>query len=169
MMLTASALRNEIEYNAHTGMFIWRFPRQGRARSRMTGRSGPDGYLFICIDGKLYLAHRLAWLHMTSSWPSDEIDHRNGIRSDNRWNNLRKATRAENGQNISMRSDNTSGLPGVSWDKRRLKWRAYININGHQIALGYFPDKANAGIAYIKAKNRIHTFNPVARTIATKR
>ena len=167
MALTVNTLRSEIDYNAGTGVFTWRLPRRGRARNRVAGCRGPTGYFYICIDGKLYLAHRLAWFYITGSWPSDEIDHRNGIRSDNRWINLRAATRSENGQNVSMRSDNTSGLPGVSWEKRRMKWRAYIYVNARQIFLGFFTDKADAGIAYVRAKNRIHTFNPVARTITT--
>ena len=166
-MLTAERIRTELEYNQETGSFTWLRGRQGRQKQREAGCiKTPDGYRRVCIDGTLYLAHRLAWLYMTDSWPADQIDHRNGIRTDNRWANLREATDAENRQNISKRIDNTSGLIGVSWENRRSKWRAYIVFGGHQKHLGMFADKHDAGIAYIKAKAEFHAFNPSMRELS---
>ncbi len=95
-----------------------------------------NGYIHISIDGERYYAHRLAFLYMTGEWPIDQVDHDNQIRSDNRWDNLNQATYATNGKNTSMRSDNTSGVVGVSWHKQT--WRARIEINGKRKHLGCF-------------------------------
>jgi len=164
MKLTAVRLRKELSYYPETGLFTWRIPRPGRKVEGCAGCStSVDGYPRICIDGTLYLAHRLAWLYMTGSWPVHELDHKNGIRFDNKWLNLREATSAENRQNASLRCDSVSSITGVSWHKQRKKWRAYIVLDQKQRHLGLFSDKIEAGTAYARAKSELHTFNPISR------
>jgi hypothetical protein len=99
---------------------------------------------------------------MTGDWPTAEIDHANGTRDDNRWSNLRSATRSQNLVNARKPSTNTSGLKGVSWDAERGNWRAYLTLNGRNKYLGRFADPAEAHRAYFAAA-RLH-FGEFART-----
>ena len=80
-----------------------------------------------------------------------DIDHINGVKTDNRINNLRLVTRSINLQNASMRCHNTSGFNGVSWHKSTKKWRAQIRVDGKSIHLGVFSNKKDAIAARIKA------------------
>lgn len=110
------------------------------------------------------LAHRIVWALATGAWPKAEIDHINGIRSDNRITNLREATRSENSHNLSKLPTNTSGFPGVSWHKHpHNKWRASIRIRNRPIFLGQFNTPEEAYAAYLEAKRRLHPANPTPR------
>jgi hypothetical protein len=103
---------------------------------------------FIHVNGRHYRSSRLAWLYMTGSWPV-EIDHANLNRADDRWTNLREATRPQNNWNTRTPLTNTSGYKGVS--RKRDKWRARIKVNGREISLGHFDTPERAFIAYIFA------------------
>ena len=163
-MLTQARLKELLRYDQETGIFT----RLVRTASWVkvgdtAGCQHNCGYLKIGVSGKEYLAHRLAWLYMTGRWPSEEIDHRNGMREDNRWLNLREATTSENAQNLAVRSNNKSGLTGVIWYARYKKWQAQIQSRGQQTYLGRFEDKHAAYAAYLAAKAQLHTFNPTVR------
>lgn len=112
----------------------------------------PDmqGYLQGRVNGRRYQAHRVIWLLAWGVWPDGEIDHVNGIRSDNRLSNLREASHAENQRNQKMPSTNTSGVVGVCWHLATGKWRAQIRKNGVTKHLGYF-DEFEAAVARRKA------------------
>lgn len=84
------------------------------------------GYRNIRIDGRAYRVHRLAWLWMTGEWPDPECDHINTVKNDNRWFNLRKATRGQNAANRNANSTSWTGQKGVTWDKRNSKWMGTI-------------------------------------------
>ena len=126
-MLTASRLREVLRYDPETGEFH-SLPRQGWRRKC---GSMSKGYLRIKIDGHSYLAHRLAWLWMTGEWPDDEVDHRNRIKTDNRWSNYRPATRLVNCNNRSLSKNNSSGTNGVGWHKNSGKWRVRLRGKSH--------------------------------------
>lgn len=83
--------------------------------------------------------------------PREQVDHINGFGLDNRRENLRLATAAENGRNRKKSKNNTSGYKGVHWDKHHRKWRAKIMINGRRLHLGHFADPADAARAYDNA------------------
>lgn len=138
MVLTSERLRGVLDYDPDTGLFTRRLSRGCVKSGTIAGTANADGYLKIAVDGRDYSAHRLAWLYMTGEWPVDQIDHRDRNRANNRWGNLREATHAQNGRNLSRRSDNTSGRSGVSWDKDTGKWRARIRIDGADRHLGLF-------------------------------
>lgn len=161
--LTQSRLKELLHYDPETGVFVWRIPRGSAKTGDVAGCPHPEGYRKIMIDRKIYLAHRLAWLYVHGAWPKDEIDHRNGVRADNRFTNLREATRAENGQNLKIRADNTSGFIGVSWYKPARKWQAHINLAGRNKNLGCFDTPEAAHAAYLAAKAEHHTFQPTIR------
>lgn len=149
--LTAERLRFLLSYDPNTGKFIRLVGGKGfRAGFPAGDLHKASGYAYIGIDRKRYRAHRLAWLYMTGEWPI-EVDHMNGDRSDNRWGNLRLATRSQNNANGKRRSDNTSGHKGVNWVARANLWRAYVNFDGKQKHIGYFKDVDSAIAARIKA------------------
>ena len=106
------------------------------------------GYVCARADLGYYRAHRLIWRYMTGEWPPDEIDHINRVRSDNRWCNLRLATRSQNRKNISVHKDASSESKGVSWHKQKGKWRARIHYNGKELSLGLFDRKEDALAVY---------------------
>ena len=94
------------------------------------------GYISICLDGEMWLAHRLIWLYEHGYFP-EFIDHKDGNRLNNRLGNLRSVTRTENNRNLTIRHDNKSGFTGVSWYKNYSKWRICIGHQGKNINLGY--------------------------------
>ena len=93
---------------------------------------------------------------MTGKWPENDIDHINVARGDNRFSNLREATRSENLRNRGAQKNNTSGFKGVSWQKSSRKWDARINIHGKVVHLGYFDDPEDAYQAYCQAAKELH-------------
>ena len=97
---------------------------------------------------------------MTGEWPSTIVDHKNRIRSDNRWENLRTATRSENGINSQVKKNNTSGFKGVH-KLRDGGYVARIGVNKERKYLGYFYSAEEAGCAYDKAAEELFgEFNP---------
>jgi hypothetical protein len=151
-------LKELLGYDPEAGVFVWLVSRGSALKGRRAGCvDDTNGYTLIRIDGEQYRAHRLAILWMTGEWPEDQTDHINGDRADNRWGNLREATNAQNQRNTNkLRSDNTSGLKGVCWDKAAGKWKAAININGQTIYLGLFLSTQDAARAYDEAAPQYH-------------
>ncbi|ABK00200.1 HNH endonuclease [Xanthomonas phage Xop411] len=153
-----------LAYEPETGVLTWKVPRNGtKGVGSVAGHIHSRGYIHVKVHGKLYKAHRLAWLISTGAWPSKQLDHINGQRDDNRIENLRECTKAENQQNQGKRSDNTSGIQGVCWHKQTGKWYARIWVNGKQINLGLFNSIDEAAQARAAAKAQHHTFNPTDR------
>jgi len=113
-----------------------------------------DGYRLVSVDGQQYSAHRLAWRLMRGQWPSMQVDHANMDRADNRWGNLREATKAENQANVPRRRTNKSGLKGVSWHKQIRKWVGYLQVSGKNRNLGTFNCPAAAHFAYVVAAEK---------------
>lgn len=166
-MLTAERLREALHYDHETGVFTWRSRTSNRVKiGDIAGAIDLNGYRLIGVDGRLYKAHRLAWLYVYGRWPVKQIDHINGVRDDNRFANLREATSGENHQNITRRSDNTSGFIGVTWHRQNMKWMAQIRVDGRYHYLGCFNTSEEANAAYLKAKADLHTFQPVPREAA---
>ncbi|WP_439559837.1 HNH endonuclease [Roseinatronobacter sp.] len=155
--LTAERLRHLLDYDLKTGVFTWRVQRGSRVKpGDIAGTPNEKGYIVIRIDGKQYRAHRLAFLHKDGEWPEGkQVDHRNGTHGDNRWDNLRVATPSQNQWNRGQQRNNTSGYRGVSFDKTRRKWVAYIRVNGRSRRLGRFPTARKASAAYEAEAQRI--------------
>jgi len=159
--LTVERLRELLHYDLETGVFTWRIrPAYNVQIGDLAGSQDTKGYIRIQIDGKLYKAHRLAWFYVTGAWPVNQIDHRNGVRNDNRFSNIREADHYLNAQNQRRpRSDNTSGFLGVSWSKAERKWDARIMTNGKSCFLGLFDCPKAAYQKYIIAKRAQHKGN----------
>ena len=159
-MLTQNHLKSLLDYAPDTGAFTWRVSRGKATRGAVAGSLSHDGYMRICIDRNMYLAHRLAFLYVNGKFPKDCIDHINGNKADNRISNLREASPAENSQNIKCYMTNTSGFTGVYFNKRHNKFYARINYSGKRKHLGHFDTAELASEAYKEAKQAFHTFNP---------
>lgn len=110
-----------------------------------------DGYKMGRIFGHPYTAHRVIWVIVHNEWP-DNIDHINGIRDDNRIVNLRSVSKAENGKNQRLKSNNKSGVCGVHFSTREMKWICRIDVNGKQKHIGTFDNINDAEKAIIAAK-----------------
>jgi len=143
-MKNQNELKELLEYDPETGVWTWLVSRNGTKGIGSVAGYIQQGYRRIKINGKDYRAARLAHLYMTGEWPENEIDHENRIKDDDRWENLRPATRLENNRNQGIRKDNTSGHKGVYWHKQRKKWVAQIVVNRKKIHLGYFDNLEEA-------------------------
>ena len=149
MDLTQEELKNKLHYSPDTGVFTWLYPTsRGKKEGSVAGYLGVMKYRQIMIRGRAYLEHRLAFLYMTGSFPKKDTDHINRIRNDNRWCNLREATRSENCMNMSLRKDNSSGYRGVSWCTKDKRWIAQSKINKKYRRLGAFHTAIDASNAY---------------------
>jgi hypothetical protein len=154
--LTQARLKELLHYDADTGVFTWIKSGIGRSSSLIAGGLQKTGSRHIKINNKSYQAHRLAWLYIEGEFSSKMIDHINGIRDDNRWINLRTATRQENCYNRGKQLNNKSGYKGVSWNNSRSKWVAQIVINGKKKHLGLFIAKEQAYYSYCEAAKKFH-------------
>lgn len=121
-----------------------------------------DGYILCSFQGKRYLAHRLVWFYHHGCWPIYFIDHIDGDRSNNRIENLRQATCAENLQNIKKSAANTSGVTGVSYIKRLNLWRAQIK-HMYKVYTSTHDTLEEAIQARHEMKVKFHTFHPITR------
>jgi hypothetical protein len=156
-MLTADRVRYLLHYNPETGHFVWLLDRSGTKRAgRRAGCLRPDGYRFIATDGGGYYEHRLAWLYVTGEWPAARLDHINGQRDDNRFENLRVASLSENMRNRKTNYTSTTGLKGVQ-PRKSGRWAARIMVDGgRRIHIGTFDTAEEAHAAYCVAAERHH-------------
>lgn len=149
--LTQDLLRSLLRYEPETGNFIRIVGRKGVAAGAIAGWKLDTGYISISIriDGKdrHFRAHRLVWFYMTSVWPSADVEHRDTDRTNNRWSNLREATRSQNLQNMSPRGG-SSKFKGVCYDKKRKSWEAYVGTGKTRVRLGRFKEEIDAARAY---------------------
>lgn len=98
--LTQEYLKSILHYAPETGIFTWIVCLSNRAKiGSIAGTIRNNGYSKINIGGQLYYAHRLAWLYMTGKWPKEHVDHKDNVRANNKWKNLREATYSQNNKN----------------------------------------------------------------------
>ena len=156
--LTFSDVKDALDYNPETGIFTW---SRTFGRTRIQGCVAgfiqkPSGYWVLRLKDKNYRAHRVAMLWMNGEWPAANVlvDHINGNKLDNRFENLRVVSSGTNLRNVSSarKTNMSSGLLGVSWSSKKEKFFAHIGINYKVYCLGYFDDKYVAQDAYKKAR-----------------
>ena len=157
--ITSADLTDVLEYDPVTGHFTWvgekSYPRM---RGKRAGVLQPNGYRNIQIDGARYHEHKLAFIYMHGSAPSLPIDHKNGIKSDNRWENLRAVKHADNMHNQRRpHKNNRSGFLGVVIRPNSSRFWSKIRVGNKNIHLGVFDTAEEAHSAYIKAKMAMHS------------
>ena len=172
-------LKERVKYNPDTGVFRWLprprsdFKQVGRQQWWNREKAGNEitlrvsGYTIVFItlpNGARvrFNAHRLALAFAKGQWPTAEVDHINGIRTDNRLGNLREATRQQNACNLPLRANKTSRYRGVHYSASRQKWCAQISERGKNKNLGRFDTEDEAHIAYERAARE--AYGPYART-----
>lgn len=165
--VTPDQMRAWIDYDPENGKLTWRyrdisfFKNEKSYKSFNTRFPGTPalasasgrGYLMGRIQEQTCMAHRAAWAIYHGVWPQGEIDHINGIRFDNRIQNLRDVSRSVNAKNV-RRKPGASGIYGVIWDKKMKRWRVTIYNNGRCIHLGCAKDLEQARIMRIAAQEK---------------
>lgn len=145
-MVTQADIKKLFIYNPKTGVFTRRVPWYGMPAGHVCGADDGAGYLQIGLGGKVHRAHRLAWCYMTGEWPN-KVDHKNGVRNDNRWCNLQKADDSENGQNKNI-------VSGVSLVKASGKWAARFQLRKKVYHIGCFEDRELAELVSAEARDK---------------
>lgn len=154
--LTGTMIERRLCYDPITGRFISNISSSpSRQKGGPVGNINDQGYLNISMEGRLFRAHRLAWVWMTGNWPKEDIDHINGDRLDNRFVNLREATRSQNLMNSGLKARNKTGHIGVNFDKDRNKFVAQIKVNKKQKHLGRY-SKLEDAVSARKAAEEIY-------------
>lgn len=143
-MITLERLREVLDYNPDTGIFIWKiWVSFGIKIGTVAGGKNKSGYIKIVINGKAYVAHRLAWFYYYGEWPKTDLDHKDRNKSNNILSNLREATKRQNNLNTCYRRKDGGDI-GVYYRADRGKWRARIKVNGKYISLGCFDTEEEA-------------------------
>jgi len=156
-LIENNVIKECLKYEPKTGKIYWNYNKIC-SKKKIGGEAGylnKRGYIEIRINYKLYTAHRVAWFLHYGEWPKQQIDHINGIRNDNRIENLRDVSCRENGQN---RIEHRCGkLPGTSYLIKNKKWQAQIQIKGKIVYLGIFKTEIGAHekyLQFLKEKNK---------------
>ena len=153
-MITKQKLQEKFDYK--NGQLIWKV---NQGTNKLTGKAAgslnDEGYINIKVDGKMYKAHRLTYIYHHGDIPYKmEIDHVNGVKNDNRIENLRLATHGQNQQHAGMQANNTSGAKGVNQEGE--KWRARIMVDKVAVHLGRYDSIEEASKAYKEAAKKLH-------------
>jgi len=168
--IDAKNARDLLAYSPETGVLTWRRRDKSRFKnerdavawnSRYAGTEAGTrhcrGYIIVRIDGCHILAHRLIWLIVHGDLPA-QIDHINGVRTDNRLTNLRSVDALENQKNLRRPKNNKSGVIGVCWDSTKRKWLAQIKVERRNRFIGLFDSLEDAAAARLSAQ-KLHGFH----------
>lgn len=153
MEITHKQVVERLEYDPDTGVFTRKMRTSNSVRvGDVAGYLRKDGYRGVRLFGKEYLLGRLAFFVVHRRWPTPEVDHINGDRSDDRIANLREVTRRQNNQNYRChREGKLLGAVLMKDQHRNKPWRGQIRIDGKFIVLGYFKTEQEAHQSYMKA------------------
>lgn len=133
--------KEHLSFNFETGEILWvKYPKKYNKvnKPKEAGSLHYSGYRIICLMNKQYMAHRLIWAVYYNKWPDGFLDHVDGNKSNNCINNLRLATRFQNGYNIGPKKISQSGYKNVQWDKDTNKWRVRVRVDGVRHHVGRF-------------------------------
>lgn len=132
---------------------------EGVLTNKNTGKqytcTNKGGYNRVNIKGKLYYVHRVVWFLVMGEWPKTMLDHIDQNKQNNRFENLREVTQTGNSFNSKLRKDNTTGVRGLSYDKRDNLWYATIEVFGEYAFSKGFKDKDATVQALIEHQNKV--------------
>lgn len=156
-MLTPEVVRQLLDYDPSTGIFTWRTSRR-RNRDRAGAPAGyrrpVDGRWVISINREKRLASVIAYVWMTGEWPQHEIDHKDRNPTNDRWDNLRPASRPDNMRNVGRKRSNASGFIGVC-RRTNGRWLSYTRTaDGRRVYLGHYATAQEAALARDEAARR---------------
>lgn len=155
-MLTQAKLKELLSYDPETGVWLWRVNKAARVKvGDPAGGIDDHGYLKLFINGRKYRAHRLAFVYILGRWPTGMVDHKDMDRSNNRWANLREATRSQNLFNAPHKKNNKCGFKGVH-QRRKGGFLASIQKDGKKIHIGIFTTPEEAHAAYRAKAAELH-------------
>jgi hypothetical protein len=155
--LTQDRLFEVLFYNPRSGLFYWNLRTRTDLNGMVAGKINPNGYRQIKIDQRYYYAHRLAFLYVLGRWPSEQVDHINRLKDDNRWKNLREATPAQNSQNAFKNQVSKSGHRWV-YPTASGAFMVMVKDSGKQVYIGTFTTKKDAAAAAICAIRERHGY-----------
>lgn len=158
MQPSIDRLKELLSYDEASGQLAWLVPRGVNVKAGDVAGTDHQGYVRVKVDGRLLLAHRIAWALSYGCWPDEEIDHIDGVKSNNRITNLRLVSREANMQNqrVAPASNRSCGLIGATWLKRIGRWGSQICVAGRKRHLGVFDTAEAAHAAYVEAKRQLH-------------
>ena len=149
-----SELLNNVLYDPQTGIFIRQVTAGNSLAGSTIGNIDKKGYLKAMVLGQYVKLHRLAWFYVHGVWPSQQIDHINQVKTDNRLANLRDCGTAANCLNqLGKRSNNKAGYQGVHKITKTGRYRAACSIQGVKHHLGVFLTPEEAHQAYLLFKS----------------
>lgn len=173
----AALLRALLRYEPETGQLFWRprspeiaaasgckdpgkaariFNKQFAGREAFTATSHAGYKVGAIFDGGILYAHRVAWAIAHGEWPTEQIDHANGVRSDNREANLRQVSQSQNSQNSAKRRGAGSRFKGVSWSPAVGRWCMQISSGGRKSPPSFHGSEIEAAQAYDAAALELH-------------
>jgi hypothetical protein len=145
-------------FSYENGKLFWKSKSSVYSSIKIGDEAGTitsEGYINIKIGKKTYPIHRLIFIYHYGYCPKF-IDHINGIKSDNRIENLRPATASENQHNKKTQVNNTSGVKGVCWSKSNKKWQVQLMVNKKAMHFGYYFDLKVAEFIAQVMRNKYH-------------
>ncbi len=149
--LTVERLREILHYDPETGIFTWLVTLSNRGCAGTVAKGRSCGYLTIRINGILHYQHRLAWLYVNGQWPTEEIDHANGDKADNRLCNLRAATRSQNMLNKPRLKRAKNKYRGVCFHAESEQWMVRIGSR----YIGRRPTEEEAHALYLEEMRKL--------------
>ena len=149
-------LKQRLTYDEKTGVFRAKINNGCNKAGFVVGSMNGNGYIQIMLNGKLYLAHRLAWLYINGEFPKGSLDHINRNKDDNRIDNLRVCTLSQNSQNTNICRNNKSGFKGVHFNKAKNRWVSKAMIKGVSYHIGNFIELDMAAKAYENFAKQMH-------------
>jgi hypothetical protein len=155
LLMSVGDIRDLIDYNPETGVLTAKVNFSGRQAGSVIGSQTWQGYYAFSLFGKKCFAHRLAWLLHYGEWPSQPIDHINGIKTDNSIRNLRLCSLSQNQFNKPTQKNNTTGVKGVYWNKRDKRYVASVQFNGKKYSAGHHKDIESAKEAVMKLREKL--------------
>lgn len=158
-------LKECFDYDAESGLLTWRGrPRahfvstqamntfNANFKGRLAGHTDRRGYLFVHVEGKLWLAHRVIWKMVRGVDPAGHVDHRDNNKSNNRFSNLREASHQQNSFNRGASAKSRTGVKGVTWDASRCKYAAWVTVEGRTKSVGRYSSIREAQDAQVAAE-----------------